>query len=261
MRATLINLFFYSYTIYIALKVYLLARFRGREAMLPVLQEWGETVLRAIDVILGSKIEIRGWESVPESTPERPVLFVSKHQSELDVVLLAKLMPGTGAVAMAELAQYPFFAPILAKLDIVLVAVDSGPQNRTEQTIEGSERTFAQGRSMMIYPEGTLMKLGAKERYRRGAAHIYTRLNPIVIPVATSVGVVWPRREWHKFAGVTGAIEFLPPMPEGLDFETFRAESERIIEEATMRLIREHTPPDRLAEAEDRYARGAGNFD
>lgn len=259
MRVTLFNLFFYTYTLYIAAKVAVLARFRDRHGLYPTLKTWGDTTLRALDVIMGAKVEVRGWDKVPASTPERPVLFVSKHQSELDVVMLAVLMPNTGAVAMKELENYPFFGAIMKKLEIVMVAVDSGPQNRTEQTIEGARATFDQSRPMMIYPEGELMRLGAKERYRRGAAHIYTRLNPVTIPVAASVGVIWPRREWAKNPGLTGAVEFLEPMPEGLSFDDFQMEVERRIEEGTMRLIREHAPAAMLAAAEDRKARGVNN--
>ncbi|MEO1458894.1 MAG: hypothetical protein AAFV49_15250, partial [Pseudomonadota bacterium] len=144
------------------------------------------------------------------------------------------------------------FGTILGKLHLVLVAVDSGPQNRTEQTVEGTRATFEQGRPMIIYPEGELMSLGAKGRYRRGVGHIYTRLDPVVVPVVTSAGVIWPRREWNKTAQASAAIEFLPPIEPGLDFDTFMARIEETIETGTMRLIREHAPADILAEAEAR---------
>ncbi|MEL7346423.1 MAG: 1-acyl-sn-glycerol-3-phosphate acyltransferase [Pseudomonadota bacterium] len=252
MRSTLFNLFFYAFTFYVALRVFLLAK-RGRQAsMHKVLKWWGDSTLRAVDVILRSRVEIRGWEeNVPK---DGPVLFVSKHQSELDVVLLGVLMPHTGAVAMQELEKYPFFGTILRTLDLVLVPVDQGPQNRTDQTVEGTHRTFEQGRPMIIYPEGTLMSLGDKERYRRGVGHLYTRLNPVVVPIATSAGVIWPRREWNKHTGQTGAMEFLEPIQPGLDFETFMATIETRIEEGTMRLIREHAKGDVLAAAEARHA-------
>ncbi|MEM9782265.1 MAG: lysophospholipid acyltransferase family protein [Pseudomonadota bacterium] len=251
MRSILFNLFFYAFTTVIAARVWWLARRKDREAMHRVLNYWGETTLRAVDVILGGTVQVRGRENIPQSGD---VLFVSKHQSEMDVVLLGALMPNTGAVAMAELAKYPFFGTILNGLGIVLVPVDQGPQNRTEQTIEGTARTFAEGRPMMIYPEGTLMQLGARERYRRGVAHIYTRLNPTVVPVATSVGTIWPRREWRKYPGRTGAIQFLEPIPPGMPFDSFLDEVETRIEGATMALVREHAPPELLAEAEQRFA-------
>ena len=258
MRKLVFNLFFYSYTFYKALKVFVIAKVSTRDRMHPALREWGETVLRAVDVILGSRVEIRGLERVPDPA-EGPLLLVSKHQSELDIVLLGKLFPHAGAVAMKELERYPFFGAILGKLDLVLVAVEQGPQNRTAETVEGARRIFAEGRPMIIYPEGELMSLGAKERYRRGAAHIYTQCGATVVPVAASLGVIWPRREWRKNTGRTGAIEFLDPIPPGLDFDAFQAEIEARIEGHTMRLIREHASGEMLAEAEDRHARRANN--
>ncbi|MEO1459136.1 MAG: hypothetical protein AAFV49_16465 [Pseudomonadota bacterium] len=51
LRSLVFNLFFYGYTFYIAFRAYLLARFSTRERMLPVLRRWGETVLRAVDII------------------------------------------------------------------------------------------------------------------------------------------------------------------------------------------------------------------
>ncbi|MEM6421252.1 MAG: lysophospholipid acyltransferase family protein [Pseudomonadota bacterium] len=252
MRSLIFNLFFYSFTFYVATRVYLLARLgRPRARMHAILRWWGEATLRAVDVILASRIEVRGLDRVPR---DRPVLFVSKHQSELDVVLLGALWPDSNAVAMKELENYPFFGTILRALDIILVSVEQGPQNRTDETVEGARRSFETGRSMIIYPEGTLMPLGDKERYRRGAAHLYTRLDPVVIPVATSVGVVWPRREWTKRAHAVGAIEYLDPIEPGLDFDTFLARVEETIETNTMRLIRECATGEVLDAAEARHA-------
>ncbi|MCL5777747.1 1-acyl-sn-glycerol-3-phosphate acyltransferase [Limibaculum sp. FT325] len=257
MRPVVFNLFFYGYTFWIALRIWTLAGLgRPKERLWPLIRHWGETVLRAVDVILRSRVEVRGLDRLPG---EGPVFMVSKHQSELDIVLLAALFPNAGAVAMQELERYPFFGRILHALDLVLVAVDQGPQGRTEQTVEGARRIITQGRPMVIYPEGTLMELGAKERYRRGAAHIYRALDCHAVPVALSLGVIWPRRDWRKRTGVQGVIEFLEPVPPGLDPETFMAEIERRIEIRTIELIRESAPPEVLARAEDRFARGANN--
>jgi len=256
-RTLAFNLFFYAYTFWVALRLWLRASLgQPKERLWPLIRNWGETVLRALDVILKARVEIRGRENLPA---EGPVFVVSKHQSELDIVMLAALFPNAGAVAMQELERYPFFGKILHTLDLVLVAVDQGPQGRTEQTVEGARRIIAQGRPMVIYPEGELMALGAKERYRRGAAHIYRALGCPAVPVAVSLGVIWPKRDWRKRTGVTGVIEFLEPIAPGLDPETFMAEVERRIEAQTMALIRETAPSEVLAHAEDRHARGANN--
>ncbi len=252
LRVTAFNLFFYGYTFAIALTCYALAKLSTRERMQRVLGHWGRTVRAAVALLLGGRIEVRGEERLP---PGGPRLLVAKHQSELDVVMLAALMPNASAVAMAELTKYPFFGPILETLGVVLVAVDAGPQGRTRQVVEGARRVaIEEDRPMMIYPEGELMRLGARERYRKGAAHIYTALGIPAYPVAVSHGLIWPRREWRKRVGRRAVFEFLEPIQPGLGFDDFMAEIERRIEENTMRLIREDAPPDELAAAERRYA-------
>jgi len=56
--------------------------------------------------------------------------------------------------------------------------------------------------------------------------------------VATSVGLLWNRRDWRKKAG-RAAIEFLPPIATGLDKQAFMRRLENAIEEASDRLIAE----------------------
>jgi len=258
MRTLLFNLFFYGFTLVMALVCYILARVSTREKLWRAIGFWGRTLVGAVRLILDARIELRGLENLPQGGPK---LVVCKHQSELDVILLASVVPNFGAVAMQELEQYPFFGPILRKLDHVLVAAGGARQGRTGEVVEGALRMNAEGRPMIIFPEATLMSLGAKERYRRGAGHIYQAMGVDAVLVASSLGVIWPRREWRKHAHQSAAIEVLPPIPPGLDLDTFMAEAEERIETATMRLIREHAKGEVLAAAEDRHARGVANED
>ena len=255
-RSTVFNLIFYAFTFVVALACWVLAHVATRAAMWRVLKVWGRGTVWLVAHVLGSRIEVRGWEHVDQS---RPQVFVSKHQSELDIVMLGALMKDISAIAMEELTRTPFFGTILRKLDVVLIPVKEGPQGRTEHAVAGARRMKAQGRSMIIYPEGELMKLGAKERYRRGAAHVYEAMGVEAVPVAASLGVIWPQRRWRKYPGVTGAIEFIEPIPPGMPPDDFLAEVERRIETRTMELIEEHASGERLQAARDRYRRGANN--
>lgn len=255
-RSTIFNLIFYAFTFLIALTCWVLAHVSTRRAMWRVLNLWGRGVVWLVAHVLGSRIEVRGWENVD---PSRPQVLVSKHQSELDIVMLGALMNDISAVAMKELERTPFFGTILRKLDVVMISVEQGPQGRTQQAIEGAVRMKAAGRSMIIYPEGELMKLGAKARYRRGAGNIYAAMEVEAVPIADSLGVIWPQRRWRKFSGVTGAIEFMQPIPPGMDPDAFMAEVERRIETRTMELIEEHAGGERLEAARDRHRRGANN--
>ncbi|MEO0624401.1 MAG: lysophospholipid acyltransferase family protein [Pseudomonadota bacterium] len=257
-RVLVFNLFFFGYSFGVAFTLYVLSKLSTQTAMQRVIRHWGRAVLAAVRIVLGSRVEVRGLEHLP---PDGPRLIVAKHQSELDIVMLAALFPNASAVAMAELKRYPFFGPMLDKIGVVFVAVDEGPQGRTQQVIDGSRKIVEQGRPMVIYPEGELMKLGARERYRRGAGHIYTALDVPAVPVAVSLGAIWPQRRWRKNIGATGAFEVMEPIPPGMPFDAFMAEIEERIETRTMALIREHADPAALAAAEDRFARRVNNHD
>ena len=255
-RSTIFNILFYVISFLVAMTLWLMSFVASRNAAWYLLRLWGWTILMLLRVIVGSKVEIRGREYLDRT---RPQVIVSKHQSELDIVMLGALMWDISAVAMEELTKLPFFGRLLRHLDVVLIAVDSGPQGRTQQAIDGARRMKQQGRSMVIYPEGELMKLGAKERYRRGAAHIYDAMEVEAVPVAVSLGVIWPRRDWRKHSGKIGAIEFMEPIPPGMEPDAFMAEVEQRIESRTMELIEEHAAGRVLSEARDRYAREANN--
>ncbi len=258
MRSLLFNLFFYGFTGLVAVGAWAVARFGSREGLQGVIGFWGRAVRAAVALILESRVEVRGLGNLPEGGTW---LLVCKHQSELDAVMLASLIPHSGAVAMQELENYPLFGPVLRRLGFVLVSVSGPRQNMTAQVVQGAQRIFAEGRPLVIFPEATLMSLGARERYRKGIGHIYTTCDVPVVPVASCLGVIWPRREWTKHPRQTAAIEVLEPIPPGLGMERFMELIEERIETATMRLIREHAKGAVLAAAEDRHARGVANED
>lgn len=258
MRSLILNIFVITGTFAGALALWILAKVSTRKAMWRVLHFWSKVMQGAVRVILNGRLEVRGkhhWK------PGVPQLIVAKHQSELDVIMMVGEMEDFSAVVMAELEKFPFFPTLLPALDLVLVKVDAGKQGRTKQTVDGGLRIRDQGRDMVIYPEGELMKLGAKERYKSGVGHLYTSMNVEVIPVAFSVGLIWPRRDWTKVANQRGIMEFMEPIPPGLPFDEFMTLIEERIESKTMDLIRECAPPDVLEAAEERYARGANNHD
>ena len=68
----------------------------------------------------------------------------------------------------------------------------------------------------------------------------YRQLGVECVPAAVNSGLYWPRRRFLRKPG-TIVLEFLPPIPAGLDRKTFMTTLEARIEEATTRLIAEGT--------------------
>lgn len=257
MRSTLFNIYFTCSTALVASTGYFASFFVSQKTAYNVIGAFGRSGLWGARHLLKAKIEIRGRENLPT---DHPPLIAAKHQSELDVLITTAEFSNMTTVAMKSLEKIPFFGRVLRKVGYIIVDLAS-PQDRTEQVVEGARTAHSEGRPIVIYPEGTLMALGAKERYRGGIWHIYDDLGVAVTPVAMSVGTIWPRREKRKYIGQTGAYEYLPPIAPGLDKKAFMSKLEEVIETNTMRLIEEHASGEILAKARDRYTRGVGNED
>lgn len=257
-RSTIFSVWFYGFSFLVAMTCWLVALVSTRTAMWYVLRFWGKSVVFMLRVVLNAKMEVRGTEHLK---PGKAQLIVSKHQSEMDIVMLGAAMWDVTAVAMLELTKLPFFGTILKKIDAVTIAIEQGPQGRTQQAVDGARRIRDQNRKLVIYPEGELMKLGAKERYKSGVGRIYEGMDVEVVPVAVSHGVIWPQRSWRKYPNTRGVFELMEPIPPGLSFDEFMARIEETIETRTMELIEECAEGDVLEAARDRYARGVNNHD
>jgi len=101
---------------------------------------------------------------------------------------------------------------------------------------QGGRNAAASCRPILIYPEGTLMKVGERGRYRAGVYHLAAGLGLPVVPVATDVGRCWDRRQTTKRPGVA-TVTFLPAMQAGDDKRAFMAALEETIEAECARLV------------------------
>ena len=233
-RSVAFNLYFYLGTLLVAVTGILLVPIPTPVLLRGLLFHWARAVVWGMRWIGGMKIEFRGLEHLPASGP---ALLANKHHSESDGILLAARIRGIAFVAMQELFRYPLIGAILYRLQMIRVDTCGGGRER-ENLAQFARRACDSGRHIAIYPEGNLMAPGERERYRSGIYYLYRDLGLPVTPVATSVGLLWNRRDWRKKSG-RAAIEFLPAIETGLDKESFMRRIEDVIETASDRLIAE----------------------
>ncbi|MDF3074547.1 MAG: phospholipid/glycerol acyltransferase [Alphaproteobacteria bacterium] len=234
MRSLAFNLFFYAFTVVFALFLIPLTAIPGRRVMAWGLRFWGRRVVWAMRAIGGMTVEVRGRERIPARGPS---LIASKHQSEADGMVMAAEVPDIAFVAMRELWAYPLVGTILRKLEMIRVDTCGGGKER-ENLATFARRAYEAQRNIAIYPEGHLMPVGEKERYRSGIYYLYRDLNLPVIPVAHCLGLLWPERSWNKKRG-RAILEFLPPIETGLEREAFMQRLEDTIEDCTALLVSE----------------------
>ena len=202
----------------------------SRERAWSVVRIWVRTVLWGARVFCGVHVEVRGREHVPAGA----ALVAAKHQSMLDAFAPLEVLPDPAYVLRRELMRLPFFGWWTAKLE--MVPIDRGGGSTTLRAMMHAARDrLADGRQLVIFPEGTRQEPGAAPAYKPGVAGLYRELDAPCIPVATNSGLYWPAHGVLRYPGVV-VYEFLPPIPPGLKRASFMAVLEDRIEEASSAL-------------------------
>jgi 1-acyl-sn-glycerol-3-phosphate acyltransferase len=196
-----------------------------------VIKLWARTVLFGLRHIAGVRVEVRGLEYRPNGA----ALVASKHQGMLDIVALLAILPEPCFVLKKELMRLPFFGWFAWKTK--MIAVDrAGHATALRDMARQARDRLAEGRQIIIFPEGTRTAPGEPGQYKPGVAAIYRDLQASCALVATNSGEHWPA---HGFRRIPGKVvfEFLPPAPAGLKRAAFMALVEGSIEPASQALL------------------------
>jgi len=217
----------------------------GRGAVRRVIARYSRRMVWAMRVFAGIRLEVRGRERLPPGA----VILAAKHQSWGDGFCVYSQFDDLAFVTGDHLERFPLFKGILRKLGAIVVDNCGGPEARAALATAAAE-AHRQGRRILIYPEGALAAVGTKFRYRTGVFHMASDFQMVVVPMATNLGLFWPQERFEKHPG-TAIIEFLDPIPLGLDKAQFMARLEEVIEARTAELVAEATgQPPRVATLE-----------
>ncbi|MFN3461632.1 MAG: lysophospholipid acyltransferase family protein [Oceanibaculum sp.] len=191
---------------------------------------WIAGALRLLKVCVGLGVREKGAKHLPK----HPVLFAVKHQSAWETLYLSWRLNHPAFILKKELLLIPLFGWFLKRAG--MIAIDrSGKAAALKKMVADAREVFAQGRPVIIFPEGTRVAPGKSRPYQPGIAALYAQLGVPVVPVALNSGLYWGRKAILKKPG-TITIEYLEPIPPGLDRKTFMRELEMRIETASTRL-------------------------
>jgi 1-acyl-sn-glycerol-3-phosphate acyltransferase len=245
-RSILFNLLFYL-NLGVLLLGALITLVLPRRAVLGMAKLWGRISVWLLRAICRVDVDLRGLEKLPDG----PLIVAAKHQSTWETFALLHLFDDFTFIVKRELMWIPIFGWCMWKGGMIPVDRGAGSQALGAMTRRAREEIL-RGRQLVIFPEGTRRPPGAEPRYKFGVAHLYAEIGVPCVPVALNSGLFWPRRAFLRYPG-TIVVEFLDPIPPGLDKDTFFRRLQDDLESATARLVAEGR-----AELERRGSR-AGN--
>lgn len=225
LRSFAYNVAFYV-TLVVLMIVGLPSILMGRHAVFFMGRLWGRCSLWLLQHVCGLTVEFRGLENIPKGG----AIIAAKHQSFLETFSLIEHAPDFAYVLKHELMYIPVFGWYLWGAE--QIGIDRARGKTALQVL--SERAAAvlkAGRQVFIFPEGTRRPPGAPPQYKYGVAYLYETSGAPCLPVALNTGLYWGRRGFRRRPGVA-VIEYLPPIPPGLDREVFLARLQETIETA-----------------------------
>jgi 1-acyl-sn-glycerol-3-phosphate acyltransferase len=206
-----------------------------RRAVAAWARTWIRFCLWWLDVTVGLRHRMTGREHLPRG----PVIIAAKHQSSWETLAFTLLFPDSATVLKRELLFIPVVGWAMARAGNIAVARGEGA-TALRGLLRQARNVVADGRSIVIFPEGTRVAVGAEKPYQVGIAALYRQLGVPVVPVALNSGLFWGRLQFVKRSGVI-EVEILPPIAPGLDRKAFMATLRERIETATARLDTERT--------------------
>ncbi len=211
--------------------VFLIPALISRRAAFAAVHAYCWWVRMTARVLCGLRTEVRG------RVPAGEVLIASKHQSFLDIILLASALPRPKFIMKRELIWAPFLG--FYALRIGCIPVDRGKRGAAIARMkEAASKGATQPGQLIIYPQGTRVAPGVAMPYKVGAGLLYDQLGQAAVPVATNVGLFWPRHGILRKPGLA-VVEFLDPIAPGLKVQDFMKTVEARIETASDALMAE----------------------
>jgi 1-acyl-sn-glycerol-3-phosphate acyltransferase len=211
----------------------------GRGPVRAIADAWARFHGRCVRFLLGIRTKIEG------QVPSGPALVASKHQSMFETLELITMLDTPAVVMKHELTQIPLWGRLTKRYGIIPIDRAGGAKALREM-LRQAQTAIAEGRPIVIFPEGTRVSPGDRPELQSGFAGLYRALNLPVVPLALDSGRVWPRHGFVKHPG-TITMRFGEAIPAGLP----RKEIEERVHAAINALETSPAPPRHPGEGQD----------
>lgn len=159
--------------------------------------------------LIGLNLKISGEENL---WSHRPAVFIFNHQSNVDLVVMARLMRrDISGVGKRELRDLPVIGRVLEASGVVLI-----DRSNTTAAIESMaplvDAMRVEGKSVCLSPEGTRAVTPKLAEFKKGAFHLAMQAGVPIVPVVIhNSGDVQPKGDMLYHPGTVN-VDVLPPV-------------------------------------------------
>ena len=182
-------------------------------------------IVLILRLILNTKVIFHGVENLKK---EENFFVASAHQSMFETFALQIPLDGPIFILKKELLSIPLFGWYLRKIGAIAIVRETTTKENLNFFDKVKERIEKTKRPLLIFPQGTRVKLDEQPPFKKGVGRIYNALNLPCVPVALNTGKVWPKNSFMKYPGDIH-ISFLEPILSGKNSEEFTKDIENKI--------------------------------
>ena len=181
------------------------------------------------------QLKVSGLEKLPKSGP---YIISSNHQSYIDPLILASLLPPevffrTFAVGTSDIFGKGFMRKLARSIKVVVL----DPDGNLVPAMRAGAFGLRQGMALVLYPEGERSIDGTPKVFKKGAAILSIHLQVPIVPVAIEgFYEVWPRNQ--AFRGFKPLkMVFGDPMVPPPESEASEAAYEKLTADLKKRIV------------------------
>ena len=183
-------------------------------------------VLVLARLIMGIKYKVH-WPAAADDNgiPVKPnenirrdckAIIAAKHMSILEIAIISNTIPNTFFIVKRELMWIPIYGWAFWRMGLQPVNRARGQTNMKKLT-NAVAKKIMDGQTLVIFPEGTRVKPGARAPLRRGLLFLAQNLKLPILPVGMDTGLFWPKH--GKISSGTANVYFEPLLPCNADLE------------------------------------------
>jgi 1-acyl-sn-glycerol-3-phosphate acyltransferase len=156
--------------------------------------------------ILGIRTEVVG------ALPDGPVLYAIKHESFFETIDMPRMFKLPAVVTKKEAFDIPCWGTAAKAYGMIPVDRAAGA-SALRAMVALAKQMKADGRPVIIFPEGTRVRHGEQAPLQSGFAGLYKLLGLPVVPIAVNSGKLTPKGKpwWHSGVMTYKVGETIPP--------------------------------------------------
>jgi 1-acyl-sn-glycerol-3-phosphate acyltransferase len=167
-----------------------------------VVMGWTRSSVWLLKAICCINYQETGLQNIPRN---RSGIIMSKHQSSWETFYLPGHFNETAIILKRELCWVPFFGWGVAVINPIAINRSAG-STAMAQVMDQGKAYLAQGRWILVFPEGTRIAPGQVGKYKLGGARLAVETGSPIIPVAHNAGRYWSKRKFIKRPGTIQVV-------------------------------------------------------